>query len=194
MGNHLRQETDKELRAEADRLLERGLRAVVNRFGEVHVGGSYKLQLMTWRDLDIHLVRSTLERQAFFEMGGMIADLLRPHRMHYRDETAIATKGLPRGLYWGIYLGDERRGAWKIDIWATDHDGYEPTRAYCEAIEKRLSDSARASILRIKAACWSHPQYRREFASGDIYSAVLDHGIDNIDAFWKFLNDRKESI
>lgn len=111
--------------------------------------------------------------------------------MHYRDETAVATQGLPRGLYWGVYLGDERNGAWKIDIWVTDADGFEATRAHGERIRERLSDSTRPSILQIKSACWRHPQYRREFASSDIYAAVLDHGIADIDDFWTFLKDRR---
>jgi len=43
---------------------------------------------------------------------------MKPHRMHLRDECAVGTPGLPRGFYWGVYLGDERSGAWKIDILA----------------------------------------------------------------------------
>src|SRR5437762_7876552 len=109
-------ETDQELRNEADQLLDSGLRTILDEYGKVHVIGSYALQLMVWRDLDIHLVQPVLDTAGFFEMGGRIAELLKPPRMHYRDETIVATEGLPRGLYWGIYLGDERNGAWKIDI------------------------------------------------------------------------------
>jgi hypothetical protein len=113
--------------------------------------------------------------------------------MHYRDETSVATEGLPRGLYWGIYLGDERAGAWKIDIWATDAEGFEAVRAYGERIKERLTEPTRPLILQIKSACWRHPQYRRQFASADIYEAVLDHGVVDIDGFWEFLKDRKHA-
>ncbi|HTF37001.1 MAG TPA: hypothetical protein VK651_01735, partial [Blastocatellia bacterium] len=116
---------------------------------------------------------------------------LSPHRMHYRDETIAATQGLPRGLYWGVYLGDERDGAWKIDVWITDADAFEATRVYGERIRKRLTDATRSTILQIKSECWRHPQYRRTFASGDIYAAVLDYGVADIDGFWRFLHDRK---
>jgi len=190
----MRPETDEELRSEADKLLASGLRAILNDYGEVYIIGSYYLRLMVWRDLDIHLVQQAADRKKFFELGGRIADLLSPHRMHYRDETAVATEGLPRGLYWGVYLGDERAGAWKIDLWATDANGFETVRVYGERIKERLTDSSRPLILEIKSECWRHPQYRRQFASGDIYKAVLDHGVVDITGFWRFLNDRNQAV
>jgi hypothetical protein len=190
----MRQETDEELRSEADQLLAFGLRTILNVYGEVNIIGSYDLHLMVWRDLDIHIVQAALDKKKFFELGGRIAELLMPHRMHYRDETEVGTEGLPRGLYWGVYLGDERAGAWKIDIWATGQDGFEATRAYGERIRERLSDSTRTLILQIKSECWRHPEYRRKFASGDIYEAVLDRGVVDMDGFWTFLRDRNRAV
>lgn len=143
---------------------------------------------MAWRDLDIHVVRETIDRTAFFELGGRLATLLTPVRMQYRDETAAATPGHPAGLYWGVYLGDERAGAWKLDIWTTGAAGLERVLSYCEGIERRLSDSSRRAILGIKADCWRRPGYRLTFSSADIYSAVLDHGVENADQFLAFLD------
>ena len=190
----MRQETDEELRSEADRLLGSGLRAILVDYGKVHVIGSYALRLMVWRDLDIHVVREAIDRNKFFDLGARIANLLKPHRMHYRDETIKATPGLPRGLYWGVYLGDERGGAWKIDIWVSERAEFEATRAYCERIGSRVSESDRPIILRIKSACWRHPEYRRQFSSADIYSAVLDHGVVDQDGFWEFLRARNLAV
>src|SRR5438093_2672614 len=100
------------------------------RQGEVHVTGSHALRLMTSRDLDIHLLREDASIDACFALGRDLATLLEPHRMHYRDETTVATPGLPRGRYWGIYLEDERASLWKIDIWMTDRATWAPTRAF----------------------------------------------------------------
>jgi len=142
---------------------------------------------MVWRDLDIHIVRWPMDKREFFALGARVAELLKPQRMQYRDETVGATPNLPKGLYWGIYLGDERKGAWKIDIWVTDAAGFEATRLYCEALGRRLDTASREAILRIKAKCWQDPEYRRGFSSVDIYSAVLDHGVSDIEGFWAFL-------
>lgn len=188
------QETDEQLRYEANQLLASGLHSLLNDYGEVHVIGSYALHLMVWRDLDIHIVQSALDKKKFFELGGKIADLMNPHRMHFRDETIVATEGLPRGLYWGVYLGNERQGAWKIDLWVTDAIGFEATRDFGERIGERLSDSTRGLILQIKSEVWRHPQYRREFSSSDVYSAVLEHGVIDIDGFWEFLRNRNRTV
>jgi hypothetical protein len=183
--------TNDAIRAEADRILDSGLRALLAEHGDVHVVGSYALCLMSWRDLDIHLVRNDPGIEAYFRLGSHIAALLHPHRMHFRDESHVGTPDLPPGLYWGIYLGDERRGAWKIDIWQTDSQGFEPVRRFGEDIAARLNDVNRQVILSIKEACWAHPQYRRGFTSADVYSAVLDRGVRDIQGFWQDLRATK---
>lgn len=178
---------DAEIRAEADRLLSHGLRDLLAAYGEVHITGSYALELMTWRDLDVHIVRESPDREAFFALGGRIATLLEPHRMHFRDETVQQTPRLPRGLYWGIYLGDEREGAWKIDVWVSSRAEYDPARKFLERVLERLTPETREAILEIKTACWRHPEYRRGFSSADIYEAVLTHGVKDADGFWSHL-------
>jgi hypothetical protein len=66
--NHMttRPSLSDEIRSEADRILASGLLALLVRYGEAHVVGSYTLGLMTWRDLDIHLVQESLDVKAFF--------------------------------------------------------------------------------------------------------------------------------
>jgi hypothetical protein len=178
---------DAQIRAEADSLLKSGLIDLLGRYGEVHLTGSYALGLMTWRDLDIHIVRDAVDCMSFFGLGGRIADLLQPHRMHYRDERIGETPRLPRGLYWGIYLGDERKGAWKIDVWTSTRADFEPSRRFCADVQQRLTAEAREKILAIKSICWQHPEYRRSFSSADIYEAVLDNEIKDADGFWTYL-------
>jgi hypothetical protein len=193
------QGTDQSLRAEADRLLASGLRSVLENYGQIHVIGSYALRLMTWRDLDIYVVPQKvapqqLDKRGFFDLGARIAELLKPHRMHFRDETEVATPGLPKGFYWGVYLADEPYGGWKIDIWAEAEAGFAATRAYGERIAARLSEANRAAILRIKSALCSHPEYRRGFSSTDIYTAVLDHGVTDVEGFWAVLKARAANV
>lgn len=60
----------KDIRAEADDILRSGLLSILGRRAEVHMVGSYVLGLMTWRDLDIHVVREDVDVRAFFDLGG----------------------------------------------------------------------------------------------------------------------------
>ena len=179
--------TDAALREEADRLLSSGLREALDWYGEAHVVGSYALSLMVWRDLDIHIVRADLALPPFFELGARIASLLSPCRMHFRNELLMQTPSLPRGLYWGVYLGDERMGAWKVDVWASDRQAFEATRSFEIELHARLTEGARRTILEIKTAVWNNPEYRRSFSSSDIYNAVLDSGVQDVDGFFAYL-------
>src|SRR5437868_13552916 len=153
---------NEEIKKEADQLLtEQGLLMQLVQYGAPHVSGSFSLDLMTWRDLDIYLEADGLPESDFFILGNNINTALNPVKMSYRNERNAKTKGLPHGLYWGIYLGNERTGAWKIDIWAVDKEECNRLLDYCKCIEKKLTPESRLKILDIKSQCWQDPQYRR---------------------------------
>jgi hypothetical protein len=49
-------EQNRKIRQEADKLQhENKLLEILSQFGRPHISGSYELDLMTWRDLDIYL-------------------------------------------------------------------------------------------------------------------------------------------
>jgi hypothetical protein len=99
------------IKREADAILyEKGLINILHSFGTPYVHGSYLLDLMTWRDLDIYLQADDISIPDFFVLGERICSLFSPVKMSFRNELKAKTKGLPTGLYWGIYLGKERAG------------------------------------------------------------------------------------
>lgn len=172
------------IKKEADEILsQKGLLAILNAYGNAHVSGSYFLNLMTWRDLDIYLETENITETDFFLLGGRIASTFNPVKMSYRNERKAKTPGLPNGLYWGTYLGNERAGDWKIDIWAVDKSECQQLLDHCEAIRKKLTPEASLYILNIKSQCWKDPAYRRSYTSGDIYKAVLEKNITTIEGF-----------
>lgn len=73
MGRSTMTSDNEDIRTEADDILRSGLLSILGGHGEVHMVGSYALELMTWRDLDIHVVREDLDIKAFFGLGGEIA-------------------------------------------------------------------------------------------------------------------------
>ena len=58
-------------------------------------------------------------------------------------------------------------------------------------LARRLTPETRLSILGIKSQCWQDPAYRRSFTSQDIYRAVLDEGVTNMNEFEAFLRRRE---
>ncbi len=175
---------DQAIRKEADELLgPKGLRSLLEDNGTPHVTGSYALHLMTWRDLDIYLEAPNLSEESFFRLGGRIASCLAPVRMSFRNERINRTPNLPLGLYWGVYLGDERKGAWKIDIWAVGTQECKRQLDFNQRLAAALTSSFRSKILSIKQACWKDPGYRKTYTSQDIYRAVMEQGIEDVDSF-----------
>ena len=125
------------IKKEAEEILFRkGLFKRLGAFGVPHLSGSYALGLMTWRDLDIYLETEHISDVDFFKLGGEISNLLQPVKMSFRNELIAKTPGLPAGLYWGIYLGDERQGAWKVDMWAANSTEFKRLKQYCNDIKK----------------------------------------------------------
>lgn len=184
---------DERLRAEADALLqERGLQQLIEEYAPVHITGSYTLHLMVWRDLDLAMEAPTISVPEFFDLGKRITMLLSPLKMFFTNNRDHDGSRYPRGLYWGIRLGDVRRGAWKIDLWAFDSDECRAKVRECDALKRRLNDENRLTILRLKSQLWDTAQYRDTITSQDIYEAVLDGGVDTLDGFFKHLEKKRQ--
>jgi hypothetical protein len=184
---------DKAIHAEADEILEgKGLLSILKKYGAPVITGSYSLSLMTWRDLDIYLQADAISETDFFKMGGEIATAFHPVKMSFRNERIAKTEGLPNGLYWGIYLGNERKGDWKIDVWAVSKKECDLRIQFCKELEHKLTPAARQTILEIKSQCWQDPEYRRSYTSADIYKAVLEFNIQTLKAFKNWLDGLRE--
>ena len=112
--------------------------------------------------------------------------------MNFRNELIAKPKGLPFGLYWGVYLGNERVDAWKIDIWAVSATECQKLIQYCTNIQQKLTPETRSRILNIKSQCWQDPEYRRSYSSADIYDAVLEKNVTNIEDFKNYLKTFKK--
>lgn len=104
--------TDVAIRAEADELLDyRGLRKLIEEYAPFHIVGSYTLELMVWRDLDIAMDAPDITISQFFELGERITESLSSWKMFFTDNRDNDPGRYPGGLYWGIRLGDFKKGS-----------------------------------------------------------------------------------
>lgn len=144
---------------EAQVLLEqRGLRNLIEEYAPVYVVGSYTLELMVWRNLDLAMDAPDLTVAQFFELGRRITDLLTLWKMFFTDNRTYDSGRYPRGLYWGIRLGDIKQGAWKIDLWTFDSDECQSKVQECEALKARLTNQSREWIMDIKSRVFAKPR------------------------------------
>ena len=145
--------TSAALRAEADEILYgKGLLSILSEYGEPHISGSYSLDLMVWRDLDIYLAAEAMPEARFLELGGRLAELLTAPRVQFRNERVGQTAGLPNGLYWGVRSDIVGAGTWKIDIWCVAEVESRRLVAHCEGIRERLTPESRRAIVAIRSA------------------------------------------
>ncbi len=114
-----------ELKTEADLLMLRcGLSELLAAYPGWFIGGSYSYDLMCWRDLDLYVLDPEHDLKRCFEIGYELTQRLAAKKSRFTNNVGQSNSE-PNGLYWGIKLGNERQGAWKLDVWFLDQAGYE---------------------------------------------------------------------
>jgi hypothetical protein len=187
-------ELDRSLRNEAVRVLDvSGLGAVLRHEGYQPVG-SFTMRTMTWRDLDFERVAGEPDWDRHWRLGTTLAGLSWVWQLScinaYRKPGNVE-----EGLYWGLRLSDPKGGpVWKVDLWTARQEefarGY-PDRSRWETL---MTEDARVRILAIKKAVCGLPQYRRDILSVDIYRAVLDEGVNDLDQFMAWAGTRSQDL
>jgi hypothetical protein len=176
-----------DLKTEAELLIRRSkLPESLIGYSGWFVGGSYSYDLMCWRDLDIYVLDPHHDLKRCFEIGYQVTQRLAAKKARFTNNVGDE----PNGLYWGIKLGDERQGAWKLDLWFLDDKGYEQHAQYSADMRATLTDETRIAILEIKEEYWRRREYRDTITSDVIYRAVLDGGVRTVADFERCLSSR----
>jgi hypothetical protein len=179
------------LRREAEDLLARhGVLRILEGFGTPHVSGSYELELMTWRDLDIYVEAPAPDRGRFLELGFALGRALSPRRLSFTDHLNFPATEPVSGLYWGVQTDLLGRGGWKLDVWGVTPEVCAERLRHCRSLRARLTPEARLLILAIKEQVCRLPAYRKTITSQDVYDAVLERGLRTAP---EFLHDLKRS-
>ena len=179
------------IKTEANEILcKKGLLDLLKSYGTPHLSGSYELELMTWKDLDIYLEVGEVNEEICFELGSKICTHFHPARMNFRNEFIGKTDGLPNGMYWGVHLKSQQDEGWKIDIWIVSPAECKRMLDFVSQIKNKLTPETADYIMDIKSKCWMNPLYRRSFTSSDIYSAVLDNKVTSYNEFMDFIHKK----
>lgn len=150
--------------------------------------GSAALGLMVHRDLDVTVVCAKLHVAPVAEVGAQLARHARVRSVLFRNDTGQwnTDPTYPDGLYLGLrYRSDA--GDWTIDIWFVDNPLRQPDLQHLDTLLPRLDETKRTTILRIKTEWVSKPEYGPTVSGFDIYSAVLDAGVTDLEGFERWL-------
>ncbi len=160
--------------------------------GEVFRVGSAALGLMVWRDLDLTVVCTKLAVEPVVAIGARLSHHARVRRVEFRNDTGHwnTDPRYPDGLYLGIGYRSPAGHDWKLDIWFVDEPDRQPDLAHVRWIPEQLTPETRDTILRIKSALVSQPEYGKSVKSFDIYASVLKDGIRSREEFQEWLANR----
>ena len=166
---------------EADQILNKfGLLKILQNYGQPYVTGSYALNLMTRRDLDINIKADDLTEPRFSMLRQDIVDAFQLQNAQYLNEFKDRHPRLPLGYYIGgstNILGAGKE--WELDIWSMDSKQVRSNKKMLQKLATSLNPGHRAIILKIKTECLKNSGYQHRFFSMDIYKAVLEEGITN---------------
>ena len=184
----------KALREEAHAVLaETGLFALLERsFGDPSVTGSAGYDLMTWRDIDIHMA---VEATRWLEWARFAGDIalqldrvgLLLHKATYLNDW-VDPHPLGAGLYWGIEFRDRHGHDWKLDLWGWDPFDYAVRQARDFTLRTDLATADRDLILRLKTEARARDNYYGVRVSGfDIYQFAIARAGESLSALeaWK---------
>lgn len=175
---------NQQLNAEADLLVQKcGLPDLLAAYPKWFIGGSYNYGLMCWRDLDVYVFDPKHDLRKCFDVGYEVTQRLSAKKSRFTNNVGSELNG----FYWGIKLGDERQGAWKIDLWFLDEPGFVNHKTYCADLSARLTPETRSAILEVKEAYWQRREYRDTITSDMIYRAVLNKGVRTVSEFESLL-------
>jgi hypothetical protein len=168
------------IKKEADELLRKhSIVEIIKNFGQVKFTGSYELNLMYKKDIDISLINDNLSVQDFTQLGKELIDVLNTPSAYYRNTRITPVEKRPENsLYWGIQTGD-----WFIDIWAMNSEVYLRAEKYIKEIKSQLTEKNRLIILQLKSKFIKNKTYGINFTSRELYDAVLNHEVKNSEQF-----------
>ena len=180
------------LKNEADKLLSNWkLIDFLNKYGETYVVGSVELDLMVWRDIDIEIIaENTPAKDGAIEIAKYLFNLEGMRKVSSIDYRDSDNTNKPKGLYVGAEYIDESKNSWKIDVWYLTKDSAN-SKSKTDEILSKLNEENRKKIVDIKSQIYNNPNYRKNVISVDIYEAVLEKGINNLEEFKKYIKDTK---
>lgn len=165
----------------ADRILyEFGLFEKLQEFGEAHIIGSYRMDMMAWNDLDIDIENGSMSLEKLYRLSSFI--MARFHPVWYEAKEELTADG--KRVWFHGFETKATGELWNVDLWFFDRETIKNAEHYCDDIAARTDQSQKSIIVQIKKdliarGAYSFEQYR----SIDVYRAVIENNVRNIDEF-----------
>ncbi len=180
----------------AEVLTDLNLIKFLSKFGKVEIVGSYYLDLMTWKDIDI-VVCQNPDYEDFLETTAYLFNQEKVYNLTLQDYRKSIHADRPQGIYLGIkYLFDRTKGwdeMWKIYIWFLP-EGQNYAIEKRDYVNSKLNQVNRDIILKIKNEMREKTLHGKDISGGDVYSAVIDQGVKDLNGFREYLEKQGRAL
>lgn len=159
-----------------------GLLEELKKYGCPHIIGSYRMDMMAWNDLDIDVENDKMSLEKLHSLSAYILKTFCPVWYEAKEERTDENKTVWFHGFETLVEGQ----LWNVDIWFFDRDTIGKAEQYCDSITRQVSDQPRLkqSIIGIKQELIARNLYSFEqYTSMDVYNAVLNQQITDIDDF-----------
>lgn len=171
------------IKEQAKRILyDLGLLDELSKYGTPHIIGSYRMDMMAWNDLDIDMENENMSLDKLYCLSQFIIDKFHPTWYEAKEELNSENKTVWFQGFEAL-IGNE---LWNVDLWFFDKDTIKAAEDYCDRIVQRTKElpESKEQIIRLKKALIARKLYSfDQYTSMDVYSAVLDKHITDVEDF-----------
>lgn len=156
---------------------EKNIINILHEYGDPTIVGSYRMQIMTWNDLDFYMSLPDFDIDHYYGLVKELINVLKPIRF---DGICNADKKI---FFIGMeVLYDEER--WNIDIWWKKENEIADSVLYARDLmaQMQLRPELRDAVISIKQELINRKMYgfdkgKVHYHSNEIYDAVFNKGI-----------------
>ncbi len=163
-------------------LYDCGLLGQLGQYGNPHIIGSYRMDMMAWNDIDIDIENDTMSLDKLYHLSRFVIDKFHPVWYEAKKETNAENK-----VVW--FHGFEtyvENALWNIDLWFFDKDTIALAEEYCDGIVRQAKErpGSKERIISLKKELIKRKLYSfDQYTSMDVYNAVLNQDITDIESF-----------
>ena len=168
-------------------LYDFGLIKELEKIGVPHIIGSYRMDMMSWNDLDIDIENDNMSLDKLHNLSFYIINTFRPVWYEAKEELTKDGKKVWFQGFETMITGE----LWNIDLWFFDKETINNVECYCDDIVSKTNQKQKDTIVNIKNELISKGLYSFEqYKSIDVYKAVIENNVRNIDEFLSLFKDR----
>ena len=177
------------LRAEADHLLSLGLFDILQQHCDVTVVGSYALNLMTWRDLDLYGDATDVDLESIYDIVNGITPIYHPVWFEGKEDRMSDR----RCFFVGFETDLLGTGRWNVDIWFFEREILDQQHADLTRLQQEITQDIQQTILRLKTTLCMRGDYGKTIQSIHLYDAVINHHLTTVNQIDAWMSTQIET-